>query len=410
MKGLEIEIVTKGSSENKLEGRTAFITGGSKGIGKEIALRLARDGVNVIIAAKSDKPHLVQELENAGGRGFCVVMDIRNDSQVKEAIEKGAAYFGGIDILINNANAITSTDTEETQMNNYDLVNNINVRGTFLVTKMCLPYLKKGISPHILIISPPINLRRTWFTGRVAYTLSKYGMSMCLLGMAEEFKGYGIMVNCLWPRVIISNEAEAVMNAKEVTRKPSVMADAAYSILTKDPKPTGMFYLDDEALSEDGIKDFEEYCTDPEYVRQLMLETFVDDSGTVIQKAVEKKTINIEKSETSKRLADIMKAVQSFFDEELVKKVQTIFQIVVTGSETKEMYIDLKSPPGKFVFGKSPDEPDVTITMNESIFFETFVSGIKPSFAFTNNKLKVEGDRRRVLLLDQIVKTCRAKL
>uniref|UniRef100_A0A1Y1NIX9 Hydroxysteroid dehydrogenase-like protein 2 n=1 Tax=Photinus pyralis TaxID=7054 RepID=A0A1Y1NIX9_PHOPY len=285
MEDLHIEIVDK--NVKKLYGKTAFITGGAQGIGREIALRLARDGANVVIAAKTDKPQIhttVYDVEFAGGRGLAVVMDIRHEDQVIRAVNMAVKKFGGIDILVNNASAISLTDTQDSDMKDYDLINDVNARGTFLVTKTCLPYLKKSASPHVLCIAPPINLKTGWFIGRVGYAIAKYGMSMCVIGMAEEFRGYRISVNALWPRFVIENDQGAANIAKQVCRKATIMGDAAYAIFTREPRPIGEFFLDDQALTQTGVTNLESYCVDPSYVNMLVLNAFVDDSGTIVQK------------------------------------------------------------------------------------------------------------------------------
>ncbi|KAK5650247.1 hypothetical protein RI129_001276 [Pyrocoelia pectoralis] len=417
MKGLEIEMVDK--SVRKLYGKNVFITGGTRGVGKAIALRLARDGANIVIAAETDKPNsskegtvhsAIQEVEAAGGRGLAVLMDIRHEDQIKHAVEMAVKKFGGIDILINNASAISLTDTEDTDMKDYDLINSVNARGTFLMTKLCLPYLKNSTTPHVLCISPPINLKTFWFAGRVSYSIAKYGMSMCVIGMAEEFRGYGISVNALWPRTIIETDDIAEKYAKQVCRKAEIMGDAAYSIFTMDPRPIGEFFLDDQALMQTGMTNLGSYCVDPNYVNQLVLNAFVDDSGTIVGKKPEKLTMEIGKSETSSQLMKILQKFESLFDEELVRRTNLIFQIEITGDEPKKVYIDLKNDSGCFRMGESLETADVLLTMDENVFYETFVKGIRPSYAFKNGKLHVVGDKTSLRLLDKVVTTSVSKL
>ena len=260
-----------------LKGKTAFITGASRGIGKAIALRLAEDGANIAVVAKTKEPHpklpgtvftAVEDIESVGGKGLACVADIRFEDQVQSAVEATVKEFGGIDILINDASAISLTPTLKTPMKRFDLMVSVNVRGTFLCSKLCIPYLKKSDNPHILNLSPPLNMDSKWFAHHVAYTMSKYGMSMCVLGMAEEFKKDGIAVNALWPRTAIATAAIKNLLGGETafkhSRKPEIVADAAYIILTRPSRDyTGKFFIDDEVLIENGITDLGKYSVVP---------------------------------------------------------------------------------------------------------------------------------------------------
>tara|TARA_B100001939_G_scaffold233853_2_gene201556 strand:- start:2207 stop:3037 length:831 start_codon:yes stop_codon:yes gene_type:complete len=261
----------------KLNGKTLFITGGSRGIGLAIAKRAAADGANVTIAAKTTQPHpklegtiytAAEEIEAAGGRALPLAVDIRDEARVEEAVDKTVETFGGIDILVNNASAISLTPTLQTEMKRYDLMHQINTRGTFLVSKTCIPHLKKAENPHVLNLAPPLNMDPKWFANHVAYTMAKYGMSMCVLGMAEEFKKDGIAFNALWPRTAIATAAVKNLLGGDAavrgSRKPEIMADAAYIILTRSSRDfTGNFCIDDEVLASEGITDLEKYAVDP---------------------------------------------------------------------------------------------------------------------------------------------------
>jgi citronellol/citronellal dehydrogenase len=261
----------------KLKNKTLFITGASRGIGKAIALRAAQDGANIAVVAKTKEPHpnlpgtvysAVDEINAIGGHGLACIADIRFEMQVKSAIEATINEFGGIDIVINDASAINLTPTLETEMKRFDLMFSVNVRGTFMCSKLCIPYLKKSENPHILNLSPPLNMDPKWFAHHVAYTMSKYGMSMCVLGMAEEFKKDKIAVNALWPRTAIATAAVKNLlggeSAVKHSRKPEIVADAAYFIITeKSDECTGNFFIDDEVLIEHGITDLSHYSVVP---------------------------------------------------------------------------------------------------------------------------------------------------
>jgi citronellol/citronellal dehydrogenase len=260
-----------------LRGKTLFITGASRGIGKAIALRAAHDGANIAIAAKTTQPHpklpgtiftAAEEIERAGGKALACVADIRDEAQIASAVAKAVEVFGGIDILVNNASAISLTGTVDTPMKRYDLMHAVNVRGTFACSQACIPYLKKSRNPHILNNSPPLNIEARWFAPHVAYTMSKFGMSLCVLGMAEELKEDGIAVNALWPRTMIATAAVQNLLGGEASirgsRQPEIMADAAHAILTKPSREfTGNFCIDEDVLRAEGVTDFSRYQAVP---------------------------------------------------------------------------------------------------------------------------------------------------
>jgi len=262
-----------------LKGKTLFITGASRGIGLAIAIRAARDGANIAIAAKSDQPNpklpgtihtAAAEIEAAGGKALPMQVDIRDDEAVAVAVKQCAERFGGIDILVNNASAISLTPTAETPMKRFDLMFGVNVRGTYVCSQACLPYLAQsaqaGRNPHIMNLSPPLSMKEKWFAPHVAYSMAKYGMSMCVLGMAGEFRPLGIGVNALWPRTAIATAALKMIPGAhaELARTPEILADAAHVILNRNAREcTGNFFIDDEVLTAAGVKDLSKYAVTP---------------------------------------------------------------------------------------------------------------------------------------------------
>jgi citronellol/citronellal dehydrogenase len=273
-----------------LAGKTLFITGASRGIGLAIALRAAKDGANIAIAAKTAEPNpklpgtiytAAEEIEKAGGKALPLVCDIRFEEQVVDAVEKTVARFGGIDICVNNASAISLTGTLQTDMKRFDLMQQINARGTYLVSRTCIPHLKRAANPHVLMLSPPLDMNAKWFRGHTAYTMAKFGMSMCVLGMAAEFADDGIAFNALWPRTGVATAA--IRNAlagdegMKHCRTTDILSDAAYLIFNKPAKRfTGRFLIDDTFLAENGVTDFDKYRVDP--TKDLMPDFFVPDS------------------------------------------------------------------------------------------------------------------------------------
>lgn len=260
-----------------LRGKTIFITGASRGIGLAIGLRAARDGANVVIAAKTTEPHpklpgtihtAAAEIEAAGGRALACAVDVRDEAQVQAAVANAVATFGGIDVLVNNASAISLSGTVDTPLKRFDLMQQVNTRGTFLCSQAAIPHLRRAANPHILMLSPPLSLEPRHFGPHLAYSLSKYGMSLCVLGLAEELAPDGIAVNALWPRTLIATAV--VQNllggdaAMRGARQPTIVADAAYQILTRPSRSTtGRFFIDDEVLREAGVSDFAQYAVDP---------------------------------------------------------------------------------------------------------------------------------------------------
>ena len=269
-----------------LKGKTLFITGASRGIGLAIGTRCAKDGANVVIAAKTTEPHpklpgtiytAAEEVEAAGGEALAIETDIRFEDQIAAAVKQAVDHFGGIDVLINNASAISLSRTPDTPMKRFDLMFGVNVRGTFATSQACIPYLKKGNNPHILNLAPPLNMSPRWFKDHCAYTMAKYGMSMCVLGMAEELKADGIAVNALWPRTVIHTAALAMIPGIDASgcRKPDIVADAAHAVLCRDSGScSGNFFIDEEVLKEEGVEDLDRYAVEPG--GKLLTDLFLD--------------------------------------------------------------------------------------------------------------------------------------
>jgi citronellol/citronellal dehydrogenase len=271
---------------DSLNGKTVFITGASRGIGRAIGVACACQGANVVVAAKTKVPHpklpgtifdAAEEMERAGGRALAVECDIRSEEQVAAAVSRAVETFGGIDVLVNNASAIHLADTLNTPMKRWDLMHQVNVRGTFLATQACLPHLARGRNPHVLVLSPPPSLEPRWFANHLAYSLSKFGMSMCVLGLAEELRERGIAVNALWPRTVIATAALNLLGGDETARhgrRPEVVADAAVAVLRRDSRAcTGKFLVDEDVLREEGVTEFEKYAVAPG--TELMTDLFL---------------------------------------------------------------------------------------------------------------------------------------
>jgi citronellol/citronellal dehydrogenase len=261
---------------NSLRDKVVFISGASRGIGREVALRCARDGAKLVITGKTTQPHarlpgtihsVAAEVVQAGGQALAIQLDVRDEQAIQTAVTQAVQHFGGIDVLINNAGAISLTHTLETSAKRLDLMWDVNMRATFLLSQACIPHLKQADNPHILIFSPPLDLDSQWFAPHLAYTLSKYGMSLCALGLAREFADAGIAVNCLWPRTTIATAAIEFNFPAQVlraSRKPTIMADASYTILVSDSRThSGNFYLDEDVLRATGVSDFEQYAVTP---------------------------------------------------------------------------------------------------------------------------------------------------
>jgi len=419
----------------KLAGKVIYVTGGSRGIGLAMALKAAKDGAKVVIAAKTAEPHpklpgtiytAAKEIEAAGGHALPCIVDVRDEAAIQNSIEECVKTFGGLDIVINNASAISLTGTQDTSMKTYDLMHTINTRGTYLVSKCALPYLKesamKGRNPHILNNSPPLSMKPRWFQNHVAYTMAKYGMSMCVLGMAEEFKKDGIAVNAIWPRTAIYTAAmEMLGGGKEIAnqcRTSDIMADAAYVILTRDSKTfTGNFCVDDQILREEGMKEFSRYLANPDGKESdLMPDFFLDDFSEEQQnEVVERSTIQSAAKKVSAASApaaapaqasgpimDVFKELEAHMNEDMVKKTNAVFAFTIK-DDNSEWFLDLKNGAGSCGAGQSPSKADVTFTLDSANFGKMFSGKLKPTTAFMTGKLKIAGNMGKAMALEKMM-------
>merc|ERR1711970_1462919 len=401
--------------------------------GLEMAKKAARDGANIVVAAKTAEPHpklpgtiftAAKEIEGLGGKALPMVVDVRDEKAIQESIEQAVKTFGGLDIVINNASAISLTGTQETPMKTYDLMHSINTRGTYLVSKCALPYLKesasKGRNPHILNNSPPLSLKPIWFKNHVAYTMAKYGMSMCVLGMAKEFKEAGIAVNAIWPKTAIMTAAMVMMGGGEgissQCRTPEIMADAAYVILTKHSREfTGNFCVDEHILREVGVKDFSQYlapgATEASLMPDFFLDEFLDHSGagaaeaeSIVARA--EKPAAVKPAAASAGSSDPIEAVfgkiSAELNEDLVKQTRAVFSFTLSDQKT-DWFLDLKNGAGSCGKGKPPVDSDATLTMTSTNFNKMFAGKLKPTAAFMSGRLKISGNMGKAMKLEKLM-------
>ncbi|XP_047227811.1 hydroxysteroid dehydrogenase-like protein 2 [Girardinichthys multiradiatus] len=408
-------------NSGKLAGCTLFITGASRGIGKAIALKAARDGANIVIAAKTAEPHpklpgtiftAADEVEAAGGKALPCVVDIRDEQQIGAAVQKAVETFGGIDILVNNASAISLTGTLETPMKKVDLMLGINLRGTYLTSKLVIPHLLKSRSPHILNLSPPLNLNPVWFKNHTAYTMAKYGMSMCVLGMAEEFRGQ-IAVNALWPKTAIQTAAMEMLGGEGVgkqCRKADIIADAAYAILSKPKDYTGHFLVDEDVLREHGIKDLDHYAIQPGH--PLLPDFFLDEAPESLVKQMEEHgatpafkppSSSLDTPLSGGPIENTFDIIRGVINEDVVKSTQGIYRFDLSGEHSGVWFLDLKSGSGSAGKGEPPVKADVVMTMDSIDFSKMFSGKLKPTMAFMSGKLRIKGDMTLAIKLEKLM-------
>lgn len=412
----------------RLAGCTVFITGASRGIGKAIALKAAKDGANVVIAAKTTQTHpklqgtiytAAEEIQAAGGKALPCVVDVRDEQQISDAVEKAVEKFGGIDILVNNASAISLTNTLETPTKRVDLMMNVNTRGTYLTSKACIPYLKKSRIAHILNLSPPLNLNPLWFKQHCAYTIAKYGMSMCVLGMAEEFKGE-IAVNALWPKTAIHTAAMDMLGGSGIEsqcRKVDIIADAAYCIFKKPKSFTGNFIIDENILKEEGITNFDVYAVTPGH--PLLPDFFLDEQPETVIKKMESlgadPELKKEKSPPppkpcSGAVEETFRIVKESLSDDVVKATQAIYQFELSGEDGGTWFLDLKSKGGNVGYGEPSDRADVVMSMSTDDFVKMFSGKLKPVVAFLSGKLKIKGNMALAIKLEKLMNQMNARL
>lgn len=408
-------------------GKTVFVTGSSRGIGKAIALKFAKDGANVVVAAKTVEPHpklegtihaTASEVEEAGGKSLAVQLDLREEETVKSAIDKTIEKFGGIDVLVNNASAIFIAQAEDTPMKRFDLMNSINVRGTFMMAKYAIPHLKKAKNPHIINLSPPLELKPQWFSQHTAYTMSKYGMTLNAYGLASELKG-SIGVNALWPKTAIWTAAMNMLAGEESrkgSRKPSIMADAAYAIACRDKSVSGNFYIDEEVLKEEGVKDFDAYAEEPGH--PLLPDFFLPDR---VLKDFDmnllknfSKQISGDKSkaaessvQTEGPVAGIFASASAVMTDELKDDINATLYFLVSD---KSWTLISKRGETFQVKNEKPEKADVTLITDEATFIKMAKGETKPTSAFMAGKLKIKGSMGLALKVEKLFGKLKAKL
>lgn len=397
-----------------LAGRTIFISGASRGIGAAIAVKCAADGANVVIAAKTATPHpklpgtiytVAEEIEKAGGKALPCVVDIRDDIAVEGAVQEAVAKFGGIDVCINNASAISLTGTMDTPLKRFDLMMGINARGTYAVTRACLPHLMKSSHPHVLNNAPPLNMNPIWFKNHTAYTMAKYGMSMCVLGMAEEFRDIGIGVNALWPATPIATAAVEMLGGDDLinaSRKTSIMADAAYAILCRDPKlTTGNFYVDEDVVKAEGILDLDQYHNCPG--TPLSADFFLGDEYQTLSDSEPAPATG------GSNIPAMMESFKPLLTRKVMKKTGLLFSIDFSNDASESVWtFDLKNA-GTITEGKV-DSPDVVFEMSEEIFVKVVKGEINTTAAFMSGQMKIKGNLMEAMKLEGLFKEMRKKL
>lgn len=408
-------------------GKTVFVTGSSRGIGKAIALKFARDGANVVVAAKTVDPHpklegtiniTAKEVEDAGGKSLAVQLDLRDEETVKSAIDQTISRFGGIDLLVNNASAINIAQAEDITMKRFDLMNTINVRGTYMMSKYAIPHLKKAHNPHIINLSPPLELKHQWFSQNTAYTMSKYAMSLAAYGLSCELKGT-VGVNSLWPKTAIWTAAMNMLGGEESrkgSRKPSIMADATYAIACRDKSVTGNFYIDEELLKEEGVTDFEQYAEEPGnallpdfFLPDRVLKEFNPNLLKDLTKQVTRENSSSSGGGTNEGpVAAIFSSASAVMTDDIKDSLNAVLHFVISGSD----WTLISKKDKKFEVRKEapPEKADVVMTTDDGTFVKMVKGEVKPTSAFMSGKLKVKGNMGLALKVEKLFGKLKAKL
>lgn len=406
-------------------GKTVFVTGSSRGIGKAIALKFAKDGANVVVAAKTVEPHpklegtihaTAQEVESVGGKSLAVQLDLRDEETVKNAINKTIEKFGGIDLLVNNASAIFIAQAEDTPMKRFDLMNHINVRGTFMMSKYAIPHLKKSANPHIINLSPPLELKSQWFSQNTAYTMSKYGMTLAAFGLSAELNG-SVAVNALWPKTAIWTAAMNMLGGEESrkgSRKPSIMADAAYAIACRDKSTTGNFYIDEEVLKAEGVKDFEQYAEVPSnpllpdfFLPERVLKDFDPNLLKNLTQQVSEANKSGASAPTDGKVGAVFASASSVMTDEIKDDLNAILHFVISD---KSWTLISKKGEQFQVKSEAPEKADVTLITDEATFVKMAKGETKPTSAFMGGKLKIKGSMGLALKVEKLFGKMKGKL
>lgn len=406
-------------------GKTVFVTGSSRGIGKAIALKFAKDGANVVVAAKTIDPHpklegtitkTADEVNQAGGQGMAVQLDLRDEENVKSAIQQTVDRFGGIDVLVNNASAIFLAPSEDTPMKRFDLMNSINVRGTFMMSKYAIPYLKKAQNPHIINLSPPLELKPQWFAAHTAYTMSKYGMSLSSYGLSAELSGV-VGVNALWPKTAIWTAAMNMLageTSRQGSRKASILADAAYAIACRDKSVTGNFYVDEEVLREEGITDFEQYAEEPGktllpdfFLPDRVLKDFDPQLLKSFSKQIHKEEPGTGQSQQDGPVAAVFASTSKIMTDDIKNDINGTLHFVI--SDKSWTLVSRKDQEFK-VSSEKPEKADVTLITDEATFIKMAKGETKPTSAFMGGKLKIKGNMALALKVEKLFGKLKAKL
>lgn len=407
-------------------GKTVFITGASRGIGKAIAMKFARDGANVVIAAKTVEPHpklpgtiheTADEVNKLGGNGLAVQLDLRDENSIIKAVEDTISKFGGIDLLVNNASAIHLAPAADIPSKRFDLMNSINVRGTFLMSKHSIPHLRKAQNPHIINMSPPVLLHPQWFAAHTAYTMAKYGMSLSAYGLSAELSGE-VAVNSLWPKTAIWTAAMNMLGGEESrkgSRKPEILADATYAIACRPKTTTGNFYIDEEVLKEEGVSDFEQYSMEPGaqllpdfYLPDRLLKDFSSDVLKGFGQAVTGTEIKrTNESPGDGPVAAVFANTSAIMTDEMKADINAVIHFIVSGNDWT--VLSKKDQPFA-VKNDKPEKADVTLITDEATFLKMAKGETKPTSAFMGGKLKIKGNMGLALKVEKLFVKLKAKL